>query len=610
MRKPFQTLFMMIFLMILFLAGPVMSKDIDEKEKMIAKVENNLLPFVLIKDEPGFNLWERMKYYKVPGISIVVIKNYKIDWIKHYGVTDAETRQPVTGDTLFNIGSLSKGVASLGILRLVREGKIDLDKDVNKQLTSWKIPENEFTAKAKTTPRLLMNHSGGVMFSPPFSYLPGNMPTLLQLLKGEKPARSKPVIIDRVPGSGFQYSNAGFSILQQLAIDVEKKPFEDILRDKVFKPLDMKDSSFCQPLPKDLLARAAAGHDAAGRTLTVKRYVYPIMAAGGLWTTAPDYAKYVIELQKSFHGKSNKIIDTELTRQMLSPQAAKNYGMGVFLRDEFGERYFSHAGDNRGFFGGFASHLSDGNGAVILTNAQNGYSLLKEILNGIARVYAWKGYLPVEHVTVKCDDALLDAYPGRYKTGSDNVLEIMREGKALFINQAGKPRLFHVGDGKFVIKSRKGFVKFEKSGQGSAVRVIVYLSDNIGRLPAEPKTGTRMGNEEKVPIECLIEGDTEGAVKLYREIKKNNPGDVNVSENRFNRLGYDFLNREKMSTAAAVFELNVEFYPDSANVYDSLGEAYMKAGKKELAIKNYEKSLRLDPDNGNAKGMIKKLKEK
>ncbi len=113
----------------------------------IHEVENNLLPVVLIEGEKPFNIEERMKYHKVPGISVAVIKDFKVEWYKHYGVMDAELNNPVTDETIFNVGSLSKGVSALTILSLANDGKIDLYKDVNQQLISWKIPENEFTQK-------------------------------------------------------------------------------------------------------------------------------------------------------------------------------------------------------------------------------------------------------------------------------------------------------------------------------------------------------------------------------------------------------------------------------------------------------------------------------
>ena len=265
----------------------------QQSDSLISKVENGLLPYVLIEGEPTFNLLDRMDHYKVPGVSIAVIKDFKVIWSKQYGFLDSEIQNPVTEESIFNVGSLSKGVAALAVLSLAEEGKIDLNGDINQQLISWKIPENEFTKQAAVTPLLLMNHSGGTMFSPGIVYLADNFPTNLQILNGESPSQTKSVIVDRIPGTEFLYSNAGYSILQQLTVDVEQKSFPQIVRDRIFQPLEMNNTTFQQPLPEELIEIASAGHMSNGLPLAAKRYFFPNMAAGGLWTTASDYAKYI-----------------------------------------------------------------------------------------------------------------------------------------------------------------------------------------------------------------------------------------------------------------------------------------------------------------------------
>ena len=485
-----------------------------------------------------------MEHYKVPGISITVIKDFKIAWTKQYGVMDSEIQNPVTDETIFNVGSLSKGVAALTVLSLVEEGKINLNQNVNEQLTSWKVPENEFTKQGTVTPLLLMNHSGGAMFSPGIAYLADNFPTNLQILNGESPSQTKAVVIDKIPGTEFQYSNAGYAILQQLTVDIEGKPFPEITRERIFKSLEMNSTIFVQPLPEDLIKIASAGHMSNGLPLAVKRYFFPHMAAGGLWTTTVDYAKYIIELQKSYLGKSNKIISRELAKEMLSPHVSKQYGLGVFMREMYGEiNYFGHLGDSRGFFAGFVSHLTDGYGAVVFTNGQNGANLIREITNGIAKVYGWKLYLPEEYKVFAIDDKMVDQYCGRYAIGSDAYFEVKKEQNNLFINQFDNARLFHVGDGKFVTKFRLGYLQFNFNSDENVSSVVHYFSDELGRFLNEPRTCYKMNPGEKIPIQLLNESKTNEAVNLYRKIKKENPSDFYVSENRFNSLGYYYMGK-------------------------------------------------------------------
>jgi CubicO group peptidase (beta-lactamase class C family) len=580
----------------------------QQKDLQIAEVENGLLPIVLLEGEPSFNIEERMKHYKIAGLSVAVIKDFKIEWYKHYGVMDAELKNPVTDETIFNVGSLSKGVSALTVLSLADEGKVDLYKDVNQQLTSWKIPENEFSEQGTVTPFLLMNHTGGAMFSPPFSYLSDNFPTILQVLKGEKPAKFKPMVLERIPGTEFLYSNAGYSTLQLLTTDVANKSYPEITKEEILDPLNMNKSTFQQPLPEKLVKYASAGHMRNGLPLDVKRYYYPHMAAGGLWSTTYDYAKYVIELQKSYLNKSNKIIPQELAKKMLSSQVAEQYGLGVFIREIKGEKnYFGHMGDNRGFFAGFVSHKTDGNGAIVFTNSQNGPSIIREITSGIAKVYGWEKYLPDEYKIVDLPNQMLEKYCGRFSLGSDGLFEIKKDQNKLFINQFGNLKLYHVGNDKFVTKFRDGFIQFYNNSEGNISSANYHLADELGRFMTDSLICPKMKDGVKLPIELLRESKIAEAIDLYRKIKIDNPNDTYVSENRFNMLGYNFMGKGKLDEAIAVFKFNVEFYPNSGNSYDSLGEAFMKNGKTNLAIKNYKKALELNPDNTNAVTMLNKL---
>jgi len=595
---------------ILFITIFITRSFCQSLDSLITKVENGLLPVVLIEGEAPFNLEERMDYYNVPGISITVIRDYQIEWTKHYGVMDSRIQNPVTDKTLFSVGSLSKGVAALTVLSLVQEGKIDLNGDINEQLISWKVPENEFTKQGTVTPLLLMNHSGGAMFSPGVGYLPDNFPTNLQVLNGESPSQTSAVVIDKIPGTEYQYSNAGYSILQQLVVDLEGKSFPEAARENIFLPLEMGNSTFQQPLPEELIKFASAGHESNGLPLSLKRYFYPHLAAGGLHTTTGDYAKYIIELQKSYLGKSNKIISHELAEEMLSPHVSKQYGLGVFMREIYGQiNYFGHLGDTRGFFAGFVSHLRDGYGAVVFTNSQNGANLIREITNGIAQVYGWKLYLPEEYKVFAIDDIMMDQYCGRYSIGLDGYFEVKKEQNKLFINQFDNAKLFHVGDGKFVIKTRLGYLQFNFDPDQNVSTAVYYFSDELGRFLNDPITCYKMKPGEKVPIELLEEGQIEEALNLYRKIKQENPSDFNVSENRFNSLGYNYMGKGMFEEAIAVLKLNVEFYPESANTYDSLAEAYMNNGDNELAITNYKKALELNPNNSNAIERLKVLEE-
>ena len=127
------------------------------------------------------------------------------------------------------------------------------------------------------------------------------------------------------------------------------------------------------------------------------------------------------------------------------------------------------------------------------------------------------------------------------------------------------------------------------------------------RSGGETSEAARIPPDKLIPYELLMAGKFNEAIEGYRKIKKDSPNNVAVAEDRLNGLGYFLLRQKKVAEAIAFFKANVELYPQSANVYDSLGEAYMENGEKELAVKNYRKLLELDPQNKNAARMLKKL---
>ena len=205
----------------------------------IARIENGLLPAVIIKGQPPkpMTITERMAHYKVPGVSVAFFDHGQIIWTKTYGFADVTSKKPVTPDTLFQAASISKPVAALAALRLVQDGKLSLDEDVNVKLRTWKVPENNFTAKEKVTVRRILSHSAGLTVHGFAGYASDEpVPTVVQVLNGEKPANSDPIRVDVVPGTLWRYSGGGFVILQTLMSDVTGKPFPQIMRELVLVP--------------------------------------------------------------------------------------------------------------------------------------------------------------------------------------------------------------------------------------------------------------------------------------------------------------------------------------------------------------------------------------
>ncbi|HEV3023349.1 MAG TPA: serine hydrolase domain-containing protein, partial [Pirellulales bacterium] len=232
---------------------------------------------------------KRMAQHKVSGLGVAVLNDGTLAWARGYGVLRAGTKTAVTSHSRFQAASISKPVTALAALRLVQMGKLSLDQNANEKLVSWKIPDNEFTRRRPPTLRQLLSHTAGFTVHGFGGYERGAaIPSLADVLDGTPPANSAAVRVEFLPGTKVQYSGGGYCVVQQLLQDVGGKPFPRLMHELVLKPVDMHDSTFEQPLPKELTAHAATGHDGGGRPLGRSWHVYPEMAAAGLWTTPAD----------------------------------------------------------------------------------------------------------------------------------------------------------------------------------------------------------------------------------------------------------------------------------------------------------------------------------
>ena len=569
----------------------------------IERVERGLLPRVQVKGDAGWTIQERMQHYRIPGVSVAVINDYKVEWARGYGVKDMQTNEPVTAETLFQAGSISKPVAAMVALKKVAEGKIALDENINNRLTTWKLPDNEFTAKKRVTLAHLLSHTGGLTVHGFPGYAMGEkLPTLPDVLDGKPPANTPAVRVDFEPGTKFRYSGGGVTIGQLAIMDIEKKPYPQIAHDVVLGPLGMTHSTYQQPLPDDWQKRAASGYRMDGKPVEGRFHVYPEMAAAGLWTTPTDLCKFAIEVQLSLAGKSNKVLSKEMAAKMVTPFIPDAPpGLGFFVEKHGNAIYFGHGGADEGFRAGLLVNRDKGYGVAVMVNSDNG-QIIDEIFRAVAREYQWQDYLPPPVAVVTLDADKLADYEGRFQVYPDLALTVSRRGGKLYAQRSQQEavELLPTSETEFIMTTDDVRYVFVRDAAGHVGAVQVRFGD--GSL-----TAPRLAKDALIPYELLMAGRVNEAVEAYRKIKREHPEDAGASEDHLNNMGYGLLQQKKMAEAIAVFKLNVELYPQSWNVYDSLGEAYMVNGEKEMAITNYKKSLELNPGNRNGAVMLKKL---
>lgn len=195
-----------------------------------------------------------------------------------------------------------------------------LDDNVNAQLRSWKVPENDFTVQ-KVTLRRLLSHTAGLSVHGFPGYASGApVPTLVQVLNGEKPANTAPVRVDIEPGTTWRYSGGGFTVMQLLVTDATGKPFAEVMHDLVLKPAGVVHSTYQQPLPAAMRANASTPYRRSGEPVEGGPHTYPEQAAAGLWTTPSDLGRVALEMEAECEGRSSKMLSQAMMKQMLSTQ--------------------------------------------------------------------------------------------------------------------------------------------------------------------------------------------------------------------------------------------------------------------------------------------------
>jgi CubicO group peptidase (beta-lactamase class C family) len=449
----------------------------DNSTDRIARVIADLRPTttLLHRQTVACSLYDRMAYFASPGVSIAVVDDGRVGWERGFGVQTNGGAEPVGTDTLFQAGSVSKPVFALGAMRLVQQEQIALDSDIQQYLTSWRIPPNGDWIPCVTL-RQLLSHTAGVSVHGFAGYpATGPWPTLTQVLDGLPPANNFPVIVDLIPGLQFRYSGGGMTIAQAVMMDRLGRPFPEIMRELIFDPLALENTTFAQPLPVDLAARSATAHAWNGVPKPGRWHVYPEMAAAGLWTTAGDLARIGCAFLHTLQGKRSPLgLSRETASEMLKPKLPTNVEGGDFmgLGWECGGKgdafHCRHNGWNEGFVAGLRLYPAAGKGAAIMINSNQGWPLRDEIKEAIAREYDWPRSTRETIVQL-----LPTAVEGIYRTERGGVCEVAIDGATLTLRiNRQRPLVFMLKGSGLVSISVNATLQFLPSMEAVATMVL------------------------------------------------------------------------------------------------------------------------------------------
>lgn len=566
----------------------------EEAAERQAAVETQIAPRNWVEGYE-FSLTDRMRSLNVPGVSIAVIHEGKLDWAAGYGVRDAATGEPVTTRSMFQAASISKPVGAMLAMRLAQVGKFDLEASVNDLLTTWQLPAGRF--RGAVTARHILSHTGGLgVHGFPGYRTFDPLPSVVEVLDGAGPANTGAVRRVQPLAKEVRYSGGGSTLLQLALTDHLQQDFTALAASHVLERLGMSRSTYAQPLPTEVWGDHCAAHGVDGRVVPGRFHVYPEQLPAGLWTTPSDLARFVMEIQRGLAGEPGDVLDVPFATRMLEPQLG-DATMGLFLESFGGETWFGHGGSNQGFKAQMYGSLEGGRGVIAMSNGEQGHMLNMEIVQTVARVYGWPGFGQQPVSSTEIDDADLERYAGRYGTGPDQVFVVRRTDAGLTF-QALPGRVQHlapIGKHQFIVRETGAALQFHKL-TGEKSESLEFTYQGIGRAG-------RLPEHEYWPIDALLEGDIEYAVGSYRDVYQNDPTDPMVADERLSELAGGIWNAGIHDEAAiALAELTCELSPEDPSAWYTLAEYRAALGRGPAAAAALERCLELATELGSADG--------
>jgi CubicO group peptidase (beta-lactamase class C family) len=362
-----------------------------QTRKAKVDLKSELFPVLLEGSMHHLTIEAMMERFKVPGLSVALIDNYELQWSGSFGLASKKENNEVRPSTLFQTASMSKSIASLVALRLVEKGLFRLDEEIDSLLQGWSLKEAGRLSDSITLRDLMQMISGLDTPGYPGYALGDPLPTLIQILRGESPAKNPGLKLAKVPETEYSYSGGGFEVLELLLESVSELDLQQLAYRELFQPLGMQDSYFLQPLPPHLAEHAAEAHDAEGQPFKEPWRIYPELAAAGLWSTAHDLALALIAIAQGFKEGEIGFLTPQLLRALVRPHPHTSYSLGFVLGGSGKGTHIMKLGQNAGFQGWLILFPFTGQGMIILGNSDRARELSEHILQAVARKRNWPG---------------------------------------------------------------------------------------------------------------------------------------------------------------------------------------------------------------------------
>ncbi|MBN1137785.1 MAG: serine hydrolase [Anaerolineae bacterium] len=359
----------------------------------------------------------QMKAGQVPGLALAAVQDGEIVYAQGLGVASVETGLPVTPDTLFRIGSITKPLTATAIMRLVQAGKLDLDRPV-REYVPWLTFSDESAAE-RITLRLLLSHSAG-------------LPTDHNPIGRRDPEALEAYVRDQIPtyrfiappGKLYSYANPGPRLAGYVAQVASGRLYTELMQDLVFDPLEMRRTIFDPTVA--MTYPLAQSHDLAGDGALSVRHRFAEDASGYpsgfAISTVLDLAHFALMQMNGGRFGGRQILSPQSVAEMQAAQVDRYtttdaaYGLGFFLDTYKGLRRVSHSGDISTFGSQLAMIPSAGVAVALLVNRTAGFwSKMDEIVDGLLdRLLGLPPGPPPEPPAVEPERSAWPRYAGSY----------------------------------------------------------------------------------------------------------------------------------------------------------------------------------------------------
>ncbi len=575
--------------------------------------------FEMLKEK----IQQKMSKHNLHGLSVAVFEDYKVIWNHEWGIKSADSNEKIDQNTAFSTASTSKAVVAILCGILEEKGLINLNDPISGYLKRWHLPKSDFTQNTQVNWLHLLSHTAGTTQGGFADFYEGdNIPTIVQSLKGELlPRYDKEIDFMFTPGTDWEYSGGGYVIIQMALEDHFGKPLSELMKEHVFLPLGLKNTTMKQPNEKGFLTNVAKVHNSKGEVIRTGLPITPQVAPSGLWSTPSDLSKIAIEVQNALRNTNNKVISNAVAKRITKVVTLKKTGgWSAGWRRSFGfanRDWFSHGGSNTGVGGEFMATMNGGYGIAIQANGDkpNRIPVMSFLRNEIMTIRDWN--LPIDtSVLKKAPTHLIKAIEGPYLDflySTQGINRISEEDGNLFISSplfkylqnSEKNAMYYIGNNTFKVDQYPNYLQFNLDDTNELLSITVFREQSKKNKIVIKKEDIR--NHKTQLIDVFSENSIAVAIQEYKRIKKEKP-DLNY-ERILNEFGYLFYIQNKTKKAVEVLEFNCQEHPESFNTYDSLGEIYEITGSFNKSIENYKKAMAINVSHNYQKRVKQKIQE-